>query len=154
MVHVKLTKQSPEFCGPACGVMAVGYYGMDIEEANIARIMKANRDTGVEAPEMVQCFHRLGFRRSFYRDNCSVEDLKRLAERFPVIVDWTPKGFEDGHYCCVERVGKNKIVLADPYLFDTRREDLDEFIKNWKDFPGLIPDPSIYYYRRAIVVRP
>lgn len=153
MVNLKVYKQTNGYCGPACAKSKLEYYGKRFSEAFLARLMQADRNSGVEAPEIVAAYKRLGYKKSFYEDNVSIERLRKIAEKFPVTVDWTPEDIEDGHYCTVIQVSEKNIVLGDPFFNKIRCMKLTDFVKNWYDFEGLDPALKPRYYRRMIVLR-
>ena len=136
MVFVDLYRQSPGYCGPACGVMALSYYGIKIKEDTLAKIMNSDREVGTETPDMVKAFRKLGFKKSFFEDDSNVLRLRELSKRFPVIVESHTPYTYSGHYRLLERVGKEKMIFADPYTFSREKEDIEVFEKLWFDYPG------------------
>lgn len=150
---VPTVKQSPGMCGPASVKAVLEFYGDDFSEEELADLMGATANDGVEAPAMVQALNLLGYD-AYYRDNVTLDEVRTLVEdtRTPVIVDWF--SFTMGHYSVVVGVDDDFIYLQDPELAGLRAVTLENFVNMWFDFSEYPPNAETFYGRRIVVVTP
>ncbi len=148
MIKLKLFKQSPGYCGPACLKMVLSAYGINKSENHLAELTKTSRKTGCWEKDIVKTAKRFGLN-GYVKQNSSIKELKRLVKKgIPVIVDWfSPE--EAGHYSVVVGFEKNKILLADPHFGKIKKHKIDWFEERWFDMPfdGLLIREIIVIYK-------
>ena len=162
MVKVEIYKQSEGFCGPVSLRMCASFYGVSIGEEEIARLIGVTRKNGCGVDAIVNGAKKLGLQGSFYHDGCSVNNLRKYCNEFPVIVNWTIPTIGngdladlDGHYSVATNVSKRRVYIADPLIGDMRTLDIGTFIKLWYDHKHLHPRKSEdFIVNRAIVIKP
>ncbi|MFH1162006.1 MAG: cysteine peptidase family C39 domain-containing protein [Candidatus Jorgensenbacteria bacterium] len=155
---VKLLKIKPYreevagFCGPASLKMVLAYYGVKKSERELARLSRATRDQGVEAPGLARVARGLGFK-ARVEDGATLGDMERLVmgKSIPVIVDWFSG--DDGHYSVVVGITARTIYLQDPEIGKVRAMDTKIFKRVWFDFPGdVLCSKHSLVLRRMIVI--
>lgn len=151
MIKVKPFKQSKGYCGPVSLKILLSHYGINKSESHLAKLTNTSRSKGCYASGLVKAGKKLGFK-AYYKDNCSISDLKKLTKQnIPVIVDWfSPE--EGGHYSVVVGFEKNKIILVDPHFGKKRKIKIDKFLSRWFDFENDPPKGKSDLILRRIVV--
>jgi predicted double-glycine peptidase len=152
MLRVAPFKQKYGLCGPASLKMVLSFYGLKLTENKLAKLTKCNPQKGIEARSMVKAAKSLGFK-AFFKDNCTLDDLKKyvLNKKIPVIVNWFDTN--DGHYSAVVDIDEENIKLQDPGLGRLRALRTDNFYRVWFDFPGdFIKTKDDLILRRMIVI--
>ncbi len=143
-VRLPLVRQST---GYTCGVSAVqsvfGYYGDDIRNDKLARLLKADPDQGTSYLMIQKVATKRGYRVRVHFD-MTLDELKDLMDRKkPTIlsiqawpghhVDW-PSDWEDGHYVvAVGYDGKNFYFMDPATLGDFTYIPISEFLDRWHD---------------------
>lgn len=143
MLNLKLIKQTPGYCGPACAKMVLDYYGFEKSEEFIARAIGATHEDGCDPWEIVRGMKKLGFK-SFYKKSSSLKEVQEyLNKNIPVIIDWNPRGY--GHYSVIVAITPKRVYFADPkkdkIVFFTKAKFLSrwfEFYKKKKVFREII----------------
>jgi len=151
MIKVKLFKQSKGYCGPASLKMLLSHYGINKSEKVLAKLTGATRKQGCPPQSIVKIAKRLGFR-AYYKENCSIKELKRwVGSGIPVIVGWfSPE--EDGHYSVAVGFHKDIILLADPHFGKLRKIKTVKFVNRWFGFDEP-PNKSNLFLRGMIVIK-
>jgi predicted double-glycine peptidase len=149
---VPIVDQTSGYCGPASLKAVLAYYGIEATEEELAKLVGATREDGVEADGLVQGAQALGLD-AWYKDEASFADVERLVDAgIPVIVDWFSE--TDGHYSVVVNVEPDGITFMDPETANYRTLDRESFLRVWFDFDGDVPEPGNIIVQRIIVVMP
>jgi ABC-type bacteriocin/lantibiotic exporter with double-glycine peptidase domain len=139
MIKLKLFKQSPGYCGPACLKMVLSVYGIEKSENYLAKLTKTSRKAGCWEKDIVKAAKKFGLE-GYVKQKSSIKELKLLVKKgIPVIVDWfSPE--QAGHYSVVVGFEKNNILLADPHFGMVVKHKIDWFEERWFDMPfeGLL----------------
>lgn len=135
MLELKPFIQSDDsLCGPACMKMVLDYYGISIEEQELAKMVNHTYELGCTNEAMEQAFQRLGFK-VFYKTNATIEDLDLFTSlNMPVIVDWFPEG--EGHSSIVLGVSSGCVLIQDPLEYHGKAIKKEDFNRCWFDFTG------------------
>jgi predicted double-glycine peptidase len=153
MIKLKPFRQRPGLCGPASLKMVFDYYGVQVLEAEIAKIAGASKEKGASIKGLIKAAKHFVFN-VFLKELSSLTDLKYFVKRkIPVIVDWF---FEDeGHYSVVVDIDKKNVVIMDPSLKGLRKMPIEKFLRVWFDFPGkFIKNSKDLILRRILVITP
>lgn len=159
LLAVSPFRETAGMCGPASLKMVLGYYGIEISEARLAKLCKTTR-LGTSAEGIKRAAVRLGCKVEI-KDHSSFSDIRRwLDKRVPVIVDWFTRGradyddadIADGHYSVVVGLDKEFIHLQDPELGHARRIKREDFMVVWFDFKGKHITPDTLVIRQIIAV--
>ncbi|TAN33586.1 hypothetical protein EPN28_02125 [Patescibacteria group bacterium] len=162
MLSIKLHRQKPGLCGPACLKMALEFFsakgrpafGGGKSEAELTRLAKGTKNKGTNAADLLGVARSLGFD-GFIKDSAEIKDIKKFVvnNKIPVIVDWFSR--DDGHYSVVVDVDNKNIFLADPETAKIKKIDLKTFKRVWFDFPGdFLKTKNEIIIRRMIVIWP
>ncbi len=123
------TRQITEFSCGACALHAVlSYWGKDVEETELMRLMGTSSDVGTFPERMVRGVRALGLQAEA-RQDLTLDEVKRFTdEGHPMIAlgqlwrseRYSPERPEDdwdcGHYIVVLGVDKDYVYFQDPYL--------------------------------------
>lgn len=148
-------------CGPASLKMVLAFYGIEVEEGEIAGRMHASADLGVTAEDLARVAQEFGLEASI-RNEASFDDIGHLLEHnAPPIVDWFTVGrhdypeeiaVPDGHYSVVVGLDENYIYLQDPEIGGMRKLTRDAFERVWFDFDGEFITPETLIVRQLIAI--
>jgi ABC-type bacteriocin/lantibiotic exporter with double-glycine peptidase domain len=156
-------RQSEARCGPAALKIVAQYFGIELQEAALARICRTSSISGTAGINLVTAARKLGFAAKIV-DGASLKMIAAWLRRgIPVIVDWMSTGHSEagpsrvacGHYSVVCGLTPKEIILEDPAIGRKRRLPRHAFMSVWYDFKHLFPkkndDPVI---RRMVVIAP
>jgi ABC-type bacteriocin/lantibiotic exporter with double-glycine peptidase domain len=137
-------------CGAACLKMAFAAYGRRVSERDLIRATKTTKQ-GTTRKNMLKAARKSGFKSVSY-ENASILQAKRLAARgVPVIINYMePTDYED-HFAVFVSVGRNFVVLNDPWNGRSFRISKKEFLKRWW---GWTNDRERKIHRWIMSVRP
>lgn len=158
--HVKLFKRiafdfpeirqyNPNTCGAACLAAVYNYYGEDINESTVVKLLGTNKN-GTDHRKIVAVSKSKG-----YKVDDGVNTVAKLKEYtdkgIPVIVaiqawETVPKdpekNYSDGHYVVAIGVSNNTVYFEDPSIVNKGYLSIEDFEKRWhdKDVRGLKVD--------------
>jgi predicted double-glycine peptidase/uncharacterized membrane protein len=151
-----VSRQSTEYsCGAAALQAVLRYWGKDLDEPELMRLLKTSPETGTYPQDIVRVARDLGFQAEF-RENLTLEDVKKsIDEGIPVIVlgqAWRSQEdskkapedeWADGHYLVLLGIDENYVYLEDPYV---KRGKVyvthQRFEKQWHNIRGLTPSDT------------
>lgn len=143
-------------CGPASLKMVFAYYGVNLEEKEIAYACNHTYEYGCQGEDMVCAANHFGFD-VFLRNNSTVSDIEKFIDKgIPVIVDWFCGDPPEGHSSVVVGYDNKHLYILDPYLEEMRIVTKQDFVRCWFDFKTvpITPDPSNLYVSQIIIVTP
>jgi len=167
LFHVADTRQSANYsCGATALQAVLSYWGIDIEEGELMRLLNTNPDYGTDENDIVRVARQMGFVAEI-RDNLTLEDLeKSIREKVPVIVDcqsWRGSAYSnqswaddwyDGHYMVVIGIDESNVYLEDPYTLGSRGFiPRQEFLDRWHNPGGSAPLYNEKQYHLGIFIR-
>jgi ATP-binding cassette, subfamily B, bacterial HlyB/CyaB len=125
-----IEQQSSSDCGVACLAMVSQYWGRRYPLHQLRSLARVGR-TGATLKNLAATAEQLGFQAHPVRAS-----LNRLAEQaMPWIAHW-----QGDHYVVVYRVGRRRVIIADPAL-GQRRLTKAEFTAGWTGY-GLLLEPT------------
>jgi len=161
------TRQSADYsCGAAALQAVLDYWGMDIEEDKLIKMLKTSHDYGTNEKDIVRVASKMGLKAEF-KDNISQEELERsIHEGIPVIVNcqawrssrssnksWADE-WKNGHYMVVIGIDESKVYLEDPYILGSRGYiPRKEFEERWHNQGGKAPLYDKKQYHLAIFIK-
>lgn len=157
---VKRVVQKPWLCGPATLEMLFSWYGMTVDQEEIAQA------TGLPASDLFRFGYSLyvlnrairrldnGFGLLVKYDS-TIDDLDRITRLQPAGVEWRCKFREpdgelwgEGHYSLVQRVDRfrNQVSILDPYYGENLSHknglvSITQFVDDWWD-ENVMPDAN------------
>lgn len=133
-MHIKPFHQSDSFCGPASLKIALGNFGIQKSEKELAKMAKAKRSIGVEAEDLLRVAKKMGLK-GFIKNSATIKEIRKnhKDKKRIVIVEWFLE--DDGHFSVVSDIDKENIYLQDPDLGHVRAVRLDIFLRLWFTFP-------------------
>jgi uncharacterized protein len=167
LVYLPDVRQGTNYtCGVSCMQSVLYYWGKDVEEDDLARMLNTTSESGTYPQDMVSVARRLGFQAE-YRDNLTLEDLEEsLRQGIPVIIDgqaWrdpadnsTPwsEEWDEGHYMVVLGMDDQKVYLEDPWILGGRGfMTRPEFLERWHNPRGLTPSDEVKQIHLGVFVR-
>ncbi len=147
-------------CGPASLKIILQYYGIDIEEKELAKMTGWNKGLGVNDKGIKKAAEILGFKVKI-KNNSSFKDIEKwLNKKVPVIVNWFTGGgrdysdsdIADGHYSVVTGLDDKFIYLQDPEIGKIRKLKRDGFMSVWFDFRGKYIKSNELIIRQTIAI--
>jgi len=123
------TRQSTEYsCGASALRSVLSYWGSDVDEAELMRLLGTNAEVGTFPEDIVRGARELGFEAEL-RENLTLEEVRQsTADGSPMIALaqlWrsqrnvsTPAAeeWDNGHYVVVLGVDESYVYYQDPYL--------------------------------------
>jgi predicted double-glycine peptidase len=123
------TRQSTEYsCGASALRSVLSYWGRDVDEAELMRLLGTNPEVGTFPEEIVFGARTLGFDAEL-RENLTLDEVQQFtANGNPMIAlsqVWRSQRdvskpaneeWDNGHYIVVLRVDENYVYYQDPYL--------------------------------------
>jgi predicted double-glycine peptidase len=123
------SRQSTEFsCGPSAVRAVLNYWGRDVDEATLMKMMETNSEVGTHPENIVKGIQALGLQAEM-KMNVTVDELQEFtASGNPVITlgqvwrssDGKAVSVEDdwdsGHYIVVLGADKDNVYFQDPYI--------------------------------------
>lgn len=163
MISITPWKQSDSsLCGPAVVKMVMGYYGVEVEESEIAKLCGHTFEKGCTDLGMRHAFWAYSFNVNIYNEStlAALERWNKL--KIPVIVDWFTPGVNlgpgdmpNGHSSIVVDIDEEKVYLLDPEDGKIRPILRGDFLRvwfDWREEPTISPTNLII--RQAMVVKP
>jgi ABC-type bacteriocin/lantibiotic exporter with double-glycine peptidase domain len=156
-------RQSEARCGPAALKIVAKYFGIELPEAQLARICRTSSISGTTGINLVTTARKLGLAARIV-DGANFKMIEAwLRKGVPVIVDWMSTGHREagasrvarGHYSVVCGLTSKEIILEDPAIGRKRRLPRNAFMSVWYDFKHLFPKKTDdLIIRRMVVVAP
>ena len=123
------TRQSTEYsCGAAALQAVLSYWGKDLEEKELMKLLNTSPETGTYVGDIVRVARELGFTADL-KENLTLTDLHAALEKgMPVIIcgqAWRSRedsdksareDWEDGHYIVVLGMDKKYVYYQDPFI--------------------------------------
>lgn len=143
-IEVPMTRQATDYtCGAAAMQSMFGYFGEDLNEGELAKLLKTNDQEGTDYNEIVKVATEKGYKVNVYKD-MTLNDLKKLLDKkIPVlclIQAWATKkidyatDWQDGHYVVAIGYDRNRIIFMDPStLGNYTYIKNNDFLKRWHD---------------------
>lgn len=165
--NVPDTRQSANYsCGATALQAVLKYWGIDIEEDKLIKLLNTSPDYGTNERDIVRVAKKMGLKAKL-KDNITLEDLERsVHEGIPVIVDcqsWrcskhSNKSWSDdwrhGHYMVVIGIDENNVYLEDPYILGSRGFiPRQEFVERWHNPGGTAPMYNEKQYYMGIFIQ-
>ncbi len=127
-LNVPFVKQKSDFCGPASLSAVFGYYGKDVDQEEIAKVVYSPKLKGALITDLQKYAESLGFKTSLIQG--STIDIKKYIDRnIPVIilVDFGKFFVSIPHYMVVTGYDEDYFVVHTGYEANRkiREEKLD-----------------------------
>jgi len=153
MIHLKLYRQKPGFCGPSSMKMVLELYGVKKSENELGRMTHCSPIVGTPGAKIVAAAKKLGFQ-AFLKDEATLADVRKWVEKgIPVILNWFSE--YEGHYSVAVRVTAKSVFLMDPECTRMRRMSAERLDGVWFDFtPEGKRTRKSLVLRRMIVIQP
>ena len=167
LFHVPDTRQSFNYSCAASALQSVlVYWGIDIEENELIRLLNTTSDNGTDEKDIVRVARQMGLEAEL-KDNITLVDLERSIKMgVPVIVDcqawrgslysnksWADD-WDDGHYMVVIGIDEKNVYLEDPYVSGPRGFiPRQEFLERWHNPGGIAPLYNEKQYHLGIFIR-
>jgi len=139
VIKLKKVREIPGFCGPASLESLLHYYGVNLSQKQIAKLVHAKKyagtsDFGTNHKDIIAALKKLGFS-VVARDHGTWQELKKLTEKgIPVLVGWfTLTGVPDDHFSLAYKVTNQHVYLMDPEIAKTRKMSKEKFLGLWWD---------------------
>lgn len=144
LIAVPMTRQATNYsCGAAAMQSMFGFYGEDLNEDELVKLLKTNSEEGTDYNEIVKVAKEKGYEVKVYKDMSLAQLKKQLDKKNPVlclIQAWAEKkvdystDWQDGHYVVAIGYDKSRIFFMDPstlgnYTFIKNKD----FLKRWHD---------------------
>lgn len=158
LIRVPLTRQSTDYtCGVAAVQSVFGYYGDEVREDILAKLLQAEPKNGTKYENIVSVAKSKGYNVEVHK-NMRFEGLTALLDqRKPVICliqAWSdnPTNYEndwdDGHYVVAIGHDKKNVYFMDPStLGNYTFIPIAEFLKRWHD-----TDTEVKLHNFAMVI--
>lgn len=136
-MNVPFFKQSHDHtCGPATLQMVFAYYGKTESQKNIENTLDCHHDRGTSHKKMMGAVRHYGFI-CHERRNSSMNEVRGfLAQKIPVIVNYTEHLHDEGHYAVIVDATNISVVLNDPWHGKNFKVNLETFEKRWHNSTG------------------
>ena len=162
ILKLKPFQETPNagMCGPASIKIVLNYYGIDLEEKELAKLAGWNKNLGIDDKGIERTAKSFGFKVKI-KNNSSFKDIEKwLDKKVPVIVNWFTRGRKDysdsdvadGHYSVVAGLDGKFICLQDPEIGKIRKLERDDFMAVWFDFRGKYIKPNELIVRQIIAI--
>ena len=136
MRHIPFFKQLDDHsCGPATLQMVLGAYGIEITQKAAAEEARTTEEIGTSTAAIVAVLEKYGLKVEAGNGR-ALEDLKRAtAEEKIVIICYTERGDNWGHYSLVLGFEDGNIILLDPQEENGEHPPFptQEFEERWND---------------------
>lgn len=144
LIQVPLTRQATDYtCGAAALQSMFGFFGEDLNEGELAKLLKTNDQEGTDYNEIVALAKQKGYSVQVFKDMKLKELKTQLDKKTPVlclIQAWATKkvdyknDWNDGHYVVAIGYDKHKIFFMDPStLGNYTYIDQKSFLNRWHD---------------------
>lgn len=129
-------------CGATALESVLVYYGQEVREDKIMKLVKTNKNDGTFVENIVKTIRN--FRLKMTHREMTLSDIKKfLRSQIPVIlvlqawtdqekIDWK-HDWNDGHYVVAIGYDTEKIYFEDPSSFERTYLPFDELRKRWHD---------------------
>jgi predicted double-glycine peptidase len=164
---LKRCRQMTDYsCGAAALRIVLSYWGSDVDEAELMKLLHTNSEVGTNPEDIVNGARSLGFEAELL-ENLTLDELERLtSDGNPVIVlgqMWRSEReadrpledvWDNGHYVVVLGVDTDYVYLQDPYIqmgkaFATRKS----FEEHWHQVMGGNLEKNRKLIHLGIVIR-
>jgi predicted double-glycine peptidase len=167
LFHVPDTRQSLNYsCGATALQAVLVYWGIDIDENDLIRLLNTTSDYGTDERDIVRVARQMGLEAEL-KDNITLVDLARSVNMgVPVIIDcqsWRNSSYlnnswaddwDDGHYMVVIGIDEKNVYLEDPYILGLRGFiPRQEFLERWHNPGGTAPSYNEKQYHLGIFIR-
>ncbi len=161
------TRQSTEYsCGASALQAVLSYWGMDLDEEELMKLLKTTPETGTYPEDIVRTAKELGFDAEI-KENLTIDELERETKKGnPVITlgqAWLSRDeadkalsedWEDGHYVVILAVDKDYVYFEDPFVrmgkgFTPRRT----FEEHWHNIGGKTPSDTSKQMHLGVFIR-
>lgn len=130
------------YCGPACLHVVMAYYGVNIPEKDIAKMLKTNWSEGTSVRNLIEIskFYAEEHRLNIACGSFTIGKIKQNIKRqFPVIVGFQAWGetenyaedWKSGHYAVIIGYDEEGFFFEDPYIINRGYLSFEEFSKRW-----------------------
>lgn len=122
------------FCGPAVLAMALRALGIRATQQEAARRAGTTKKNGTSAKGLIAALKSFGVRAEAGNRKTFADIKQALKKNRIVIVCYTEKHWDWGHYAVVKKIGTKTIQLIDPAERHGKSAvAIVEFKKRWKD---------------------
>ena len=132
-LSVPKKKQLPLHCGPASLSMVLAYYGLDIDQKELAERANLDPGDGVFPPNLIKCARELGFVAKGIH-GLTIPRLRSIIdEGNPVIARVSYcRGY--GHMLVVRGYDSDRgeVLIHEPEDLRFRKESVNKFKRIWK----------------------
>lgn len=144
LIRVPMTRQSTDYtCGVAALQSVLAYYGDEIREDHLAKLLGTNPKNGTDYRRFVEYAKSKGYKVAVYKD-MTLEQLEALIRKGqPVICAiqaWSAdalnynEDWKDGHYVIAIGYDKERIYFMDPStLGHYTYIPIRQFLQRWHD---------------------
>jgi predicted double-glycine peptidase len=161
------TRQATEYSCGACALQAVlSYWGKEVEEQELMRLMGTNDAVGTYPENMVRGIQALGFEAEA-RENLTLDEVKRVTDQgHPVIglaqvwrsAKASPGSpldeWDSGHYIVILGVDGENVYFQDPYVRMAKAfVPRQSFEEHWHQIMGGKASGERPIHRCAVFVR-
>lgn len=148
--NVKYIEQKPNYCGPASLAMIFNYWGMSIEQDEIAGEIYSPELGGTISIELVLYAIKKGFEAEMYKG--AIENLKnKISNGFPLLVSHRQdENKETVHYLVVWGFDDDeKMIYAHSGIKENSAMDYKTFLKRW----GLADNLTIFIHPKGVAIQ-
>jgi len=166
-IHVPFCRQGSNWaCGVSCLQSLFHYYGYEIREDNLAKLLKSGEEHGTNMSEIIGLAKRVGLETQIIK-SMPPEKLKEYIDSgIPVMVcmqawsddedglKWSTR-WEDGHYVLVVGYDMNHFFFMDPSTLSTYAFiPQTEFLERWHDY-DINPETNEknLYVQTALIIK-
>lgn len=136
MIQHHLRAQLTSFyCGPAVLQIVLGAHGINRSQYTLAKEANTSSDVGTATKDLVKVLRDYELLVTV-KENCTLSDLREaLIQGKHIIVCFTERHNNEGHYAVVHAVGDNTVEFLDPSDAEQKESIMDaqEFVERWKD---------------------
>ncbi|MBL7085234.1 MAG: HEAT repeat domain-containing protein, partial [Candidatus Omnitrophica bacterium] len=136
ILNVPKVKQLPFHCGPASLSMVLAYYGISMDQEEVATMADLDPEDGVFPPKLAECVRGFGYVAKEFHELSIPEVISIIGNKeIPLIVRIKSFKREEGyaHLIVIKGYDLNERILYinDPNDLDRERIDFDSFEKKW-----------------------
>ncbi len=139
----------PYSCGATAMRMVLEYFGKNIPEKRLVRMIKATSDKGADMKDMASAAKSLGFQVRWRQGWTPEQAKKTLKSGLPVIVNFQEKPeLGEGHYVVIVGYTQDGFIFSDPNNGDLFwKQKIKDFMKRWYELEDKTVREGIVIYK-------
>ncbi len=137
----RVRQSTDYYCGPACLHVVLAYYGLNIPEKTIAKMLGTNWSEGTPVRNLIEVSSFLASEHNFsiFHGGSSISRIKNYIKKsYPVIVGFQAwgknanyQGWNSGHYAVIIGFNEEGFFFEDPYIINRGFLSYRDFSKRW-----------------------